>query len=443
MKIGLIAMSGIRVCDQELLDLGLTLPGFVERSQAIASLPSLGLLTLAGMTPKKHSIAYFESEDIKDNLPKDLDLIAISTYSAQIFEAYDIADKYNAMNIPVIIGGTHVTMVPDEAIEHCNSVIIGEGENCWLDVLNDYENNTPKKFYGSLDISYDLNNAPLPAFELLDIDKYNRITIQTSRGCPHLCEFCASSTVISKAYKQKPMDKVLAEIDKVESLWKRPFIEFADDNTFIDKEYWKTILPEIKKRKIKWFTETDISVGEDLELLKLMRESGCAEVLIGLESPNKEFLNNIETVNNWKLGQWDKYKQAVNNIQNHGIRVNGCFIVGLDGQDKGIFKRILDYSKELELYDVQITLLTPFPKTPLYNRLEKENRLLDKKAWQKCTLFDLNFKPDKMTFEELNEGFRNLGTELYSDELTNWRKDTFRKKYLRSKGVQQENSVKS
>jgi radical SAM superfamily enzyme YgiQ (UPF0313 family) len=426
----------VRACDQELMALGLTLPGFVERSQVIASLPSLGLLTLAGMTPKHHQITYLESEEHKDlsQLPHDFDFVAISTYSAQIFEAYEIAGKYKEFGVPTVIGGPHVSVLPEEAAQFCDSVVIGEGELVWLELLNDYENKIHKKFYGSLDGNFNLDDAPMPAFELLKIEKYNRLTVQTSRGCPHLCDFCASSTVLSKRFKQKPIEKVLAEIDKIKTLWKNPFIELADDNTFVNEKYWMELLPEIQKRNIKWFTETDISIGRNKELLKLIRESGCAEVLIGLESPQQKSLENIELNNNWKMKQSDEYRRLIRNIQSFGIRVNGCFILGLDNQSVDIFDDVFNFAKELELFDVQITILTAFPGTKLYFKLLSENRIIEQNAWQKCTLFDINFKPQNMTFSELQTGFRALGTKIYSEEMTIWRRDNFKHKYLRARG---------
>src|SRR5512135_3447855 len=139
MRIGLIAMSGIRVCDKELLRLGLTLPGFVERSRTIASLPSLGLLTLAGMTPRRHHVSYFEVPDINElgQLPNGFDLVALSSYSAQIDEAYALARRYKAAGISTVIGGPHVTACPDEAGESCDAVVVGEGESFWLQLLAD------------------------------------------------------------------------------------------------------------------------------------------------------------------------------------------------------------------------------------------------------------------------------------------------------------------
>jgi len=440
MKIGLIAMSGIRACDAELLELGLTLPGFVERSQVIASQPSLGLLTLAGMTPKQHSLQYLEVADLRQlkDLSSGFDLIAISSYTAQIGEAYELADRYREIGIPVVMGGLHVSALPEEAALHCDAVVIGEGELSWHDVLKDRENKSLKQFYGNDSGDFDLSQSPVPAYELLDIPKYNRLTVQTSRGCPFQCEFCASSILLSKKYKQKPIKNVLAEIDKIKSIWKRPFIELADDNTFVDKNYWRELLPELKKRQVKWFTETDISVADDEALLRVLQESGCAEVLIGLESPIRSGLDGIERKGNWKLKRWIKYKDAVQKIQAHGIRVDGCFVVGLDGHGPDIFEEVYSFTKETNLFDVQITIPTPFPGTPFYDRLDKEGRLLEKNAWERCTLFDINFQPTGMTPEELRKGFINLGMKLYSGEFTENRRHRFDeeyKKYLHNRSA--------
>jgi radical SAM superfamily enzyme YgiQ (UPF0313 family) len=428
MKIGFIAMSGIRACDTELLELGLTLPGFVERSKQVASLPSLGLLTLAGMTPNKHECRYIEIPDLhaESGALEEFDIVAISSYSAQIDEAYELALRYRALGTPVVMGGTHVTALPHEARKYATSVVIGEGEPVWLQLLEDAENNQLKLMYDARQLTYSLADAPMPAFELLDISKYNRLTVQTSRGCPHNCEFCAGSNLITSCYKQKPIEKVLAEIDRICEIWPHPFIEFADDNSFVNKSYWKELLPELTKRRIKWFTETDLSVAEDPDLLKMMRKSGCAQVLIGLESPTAGPLKGLEKNSNWKQNQFDRYKEVICTIQSHGITVNGCFIVGLDGQTTEVFDQIYEFVRDAELYEVQITILTPFPGTALYKRLKKTNRLIEPTNWKLCTLFDLNFRPAGMSEQELRAGFHGLGMKLYSDEFTKWRRDTFK-----------------
>lgn len=428
MNIGLIAMSGIRACDQELLALGLTLPGFVERSKTIASLPSLGLLTLAGMTPKRHHVSYIEVADIKTApaLPTDFDLVAISSFTAQIKEGYELASRYRALGVPVVMGGLHVTSVPDEPTQFGASAIIGEGEIVWSEILADAESGQLKKTYDARGREFDFASAPMPAYELLDISRYNRITVQTSRGCPWRCSFCASSILLTKRYKQKPIKKVLAEIDKIHELWHRPFIEFADDNAFVNRAWWHEFLPELKRRRVKWFAETDLSVAEDEELLNLMREAGCAEILIGFESPVTEGLDNIELRRNWKLQRHPQYKDAIARIQSHGIRVNACFVVGLDGHGPGIFDTLYNFVEETTPFDVQITYPTPFPGTPLYRQLKQQGRLLHDGEWERWTLFDINFVPTHMTPEQLRRGFHKLAQRLYCDSFTQFRRDAFR-----------------
>ncbi len=320
MKIAFIAMSGIRACDTELLQLGLTLPGFVERSKAIASLPSLRLLTLAGMTSKHHDVRYIEVDDIKklDSLPGPFDLVAISSFSAQINEGYALAERCCALNVPVIIGGLHVTVNPHEPGRHGASAVIGEGESVWPEILVDTERGELKPVYDARGREFDLADAPMPAFEVLDIERYNRITVQTSRGCPWRCDFCASSILLTRKYKQKPVAKVLAEIDRIRELWPRPFIEFADDNSFVNRKYWRELPPALKQRRIKWFTETDLSVHEDGELLRLMRYAGCAEVLIGFESPVPAGLDGLELRRNFKHERQHQYRRAIKRIQAAG-----------------------------------------------------------------------------------------------------------------------------
>lgn len=445
MKIALVAMSGIRVCDAELLELGLTLPGFVERSKVIASLPSLGLLTLAGMTPPQHTQEYLEVDTPQEFLdsndfPGDFDLVAISTFTAQAREAYRLADCYRAAGISVVMGGLHVTSCPEEALGHCDAVVIGEGEVVWQRLLADAEQGILQRIYDGLEIDFDLAKAPMPSFGLLDLERYNRLTVQTSRGCPHHCEFCASSLMLTRRYKQKPVEKVIAEIDAICELWSHPFIELADDNSFVDRRYWKQLLPRLQGRHLRWFTETDISVAEDKELLALLRHSGCAQVLIGLESPNQNGLAGLELRNDWKRRYWSTYRDAIDTIQSQGISVNGCFVLGLDSQSTEVFDEVFEFVETSGLHEVQITLLTPFPGTPLYDRLKQEKRLLEPEAWEKCTLFDINLKPQQMSVDELARGFRKLAVDLYSDEFLHRRKERFHKRLREVVGKEYQHS---
>jgi len=429
MKIGFIAMSGIRAQNQQLLQLGLTLPGFVERSKVIASLPSLSLLTLAGMTPTRFTADYREIADLKSEaeLPDDYDLVALTSLSAQIGEAYKVADFYRSKNIPVIMGGLHVSSMAEEALQHCTSVVIGEGEPLWPEVLRDFESGSLKPFYRHWPHgTFDLRDAPMPRFDLLDPDKYNRITVQTSRGCPHKCEFCASSILLTPKYKLKPVEKVIAEIKAIKRIWPRPFIEFADDNSFVHPAHYKQLLRELAKENLRWFTEADLNVAKDDELLGLMRDSGCQQILIGLESPRAASLDGLELKANWKLRQQDCYRDAIAKIQSYGITVNCCFILGLDGDTPEVFEQVFQFVKTSGLYEVQIMFLTPFPGTPLYTRLQREGRLLHERAWELCTLFDINIRPANMSVSDLQEGFLGLAKRLYSAEETAERRHRFK-----------------
>jgi len=429
MKIGFIAMSGVRAHNPELAKLGLTLPGFVERNKIIASLPSLGLLTLAGLTPDRFKVEYYEIADLKQlpELPEHFDLVAISTFTAQLKEAWQVADLYMARGIPVVMGGITVSSLPHETAAHCTSVIVGEGEPLWPEVLRDFDNGCLKpRYVHSRSGYFDLRDAPMPRFDLLDPAKYNRITVQTSRGCPHKCHFCASSILLTPLYKLKPVEKVIQEIREIKKIWPRPFIEFADDNSFVARDHYKRLLRELAKEKLRWFTETDVRVAEDDELLGQMRDSGCQQVLIGLESPRRASLDGVELKSNWKARRRNQYKAAIEKIQSHGITVNGCFILGLDGDTPEVFEDVLEFVRDSGLYEVQITFMTAFPGTPLYAKLKEEGRIIQPDAWELCTLFDINFTPRNMTVRELQQGFLGLAKKLYSARETAERRRRFK-----------------
>jgi radical SAM superfamily enzyme YgiQ (UPF0313 family) len=232
--------------------------------------------------------------------------------------------------------------------------------------------------------------------------------------------------MIANRYKQKPAHKVLAEVDAIKEIWRHPFIELADDNSFVNRDYWHALLPDLRKRHVRWFAETDLSVADDPQLLAKMYNAGCAQVLIGLESPNGVGMDGMELNANYKWKTFGKQKEAVKLIQAQGIRVIGCFVLGLDGHGPDIGERVLEYAHELELFDVQITVQTAFPGTPLYARYKSEERLIEPDNWNKFTLFDVNFQPSDMTAIELRNVLRDLGERLYSTELTQARRRRFR-----------------
>jgi len=432
MRLGLLAMSGVRAHDPELTALGLTLPGFVERSKVIASLPSLGLLTLAGATPREVDLRYLDVPDVLPEpwLPGEFDAVAISTFSAQIHEAYELADRYRAAGTKVILGGLHVTALPQEAAAHADAVVIGEGEPLWPRVIDDLRNGTLDHAYDARGMAFDLARAPMPRYELLDVEKYNRLTVQTQRGCPFDCEFCAASIRLAPRFKTKPVERVIEEIRRIKTLWPQPFIELADDNTFANKAHGRRLLRALAGEHLRWFTETDLSIAGDPELLSLMRDSGCAQVLIGLEAPSRAPLERLEQKSNWKARQVDRYREAIETIQSYGITVNGCFILGLDGAGPESFGEVSRFVRDSGLYEVQITVMTPFPGTPLYERLRREGRILRPAAWELCTLFDVNFRPSHMSVAQLEQGLRDLARDLYDAGATRERQ----RRFLRQRG---------
>lgn len=427
MKLGLLAISGVRVVDQDLLDIGVNLPGFVERSEVIASLPSLGLLTLAALTPPQIEIEYVELPDAaKDQpLPGDFDVVAISSLSATILEAYQLADRYRSSGVKVILGGLHVTSCPQEAQQHADAIIIGEGEPVWPQAMQDLLNGRLQAEYDARGTPFNLADAPIPRFDLLDVERYNRITVQTQRGCPWNCEFCAASIRLAPGFKTKPISKVMAEIDAIKQVWEQPFIEFADDNTFANKRRGRELAKAMQGQNVKWFTETDVSVADDSLLLRELKPAGCAQILIGLESPEGNELEGIELRGNWKRRQRDGYLRAIQRIQDAGVTVNGCFVLGLDTQTIESFEHMWKFIQDSGLYEIQITVMTPFPGTPLYARMKQEGRLLQPEAWDTCTLFDINFQPARMSVDELRSGLIELGEKVYNAEFTERRRRKF------------------
>lgn len=428
MKIGLLAMSGVRAHDQKLLELGLTLPGFVERSRTIASLPSLGLLYLAACTPPGHELVYAEAESDGAE-PREIyacGLVAISTFTAQIFEAYAIADRLRSAGVKVAMGGLHVSVLPDEALQHADYVIVGEGENVWPAVVEAAAASRAPCVFRAADYPpVDAAQLPVPRFDLLPERRYNRYTVQATRGCPWRCEFCASTVMLQRPYRHRPVEHIVRDIRAIAERHPQPFIEFADDNTFVDTEWGKALCRALIPLRIKWFTETDLGVADDPELLELMRLSGCRQVLVGLESPTAAPLAGLERRSNRKARWAPHYAAAVQAIQAHGVTVNACFILGLDGHTPEVFRQTLEFAEQVRPYDVQITLLTPFPGTPLYDRLLREGRILQPGAWHLCTLFDVNYRPAGMTPQQLREGIYWLSGELYGAEATQRRRKGF------------------
>lgn len=421
-------MSGVRVVDPKLREIGLTLPGFVERGKVIASLPSLGLLTLAALCPTDWEPSYVEIDELGPDAANEItgmkpDLVAISSLSARVDDAYALAEAIQRAGIPVVIGGLHATVLPDEALRHATAVVAGDGELAWQRVLADAAVGKLAGIYKNQGYCF-ADGDPVPRYDLLDVEKYNRLTLQASRGCPLDCSFCAASRLLGPP-RRKPISQIRRELEAILRIWPRPFIELADDNTFLANRWSAELLDLFSEYRIKWFTETDISIADKPNLLDKLADSGCVQVLIGLESAVPESLATVDP-RGWKRRRMERYAESVARIQTAGVSVNGCFVLGFDQDGPEVFEETLAMIGQLDLAEVQLTILTPFPGTSTYAQLRQQKRLFFDRFWDKCTLFDLTFRPKRMSAEEFHAGFLWLVRQVYSQQATAARKKRFR-----------------
>jgi radical SAM superfamily enzyme YgiQ (UPF0313 family) len=382
-----------------------------------------GLLVVAALTPQDIELTLIDENIEEINLYADYDLVAITAMTQQAPRAYEIAGKFRARGIKVVLGGIHATVLSDEAEHHADSIVVGEAENSWAELLNDFASNRLKPVYTSQPEA-DLAKSPIPKYELLEGKSYKIVWIQASRGCPHDCRFCCASRVYGLTYRQKTISQVVEEIKKVRRIQKHALIGFADDNLFSNLEYSRELLEKIAGLGIKWIGQSDISVAYDDSLLKLIKKSGCVVLLIGLESVNEDNLRGLDS-SNWKQKQRKNYEGSIRAIQNNGIGVIGTFMVGFDNDDNSTFDRIAEFIIDNRLAGAQIAALTPFPNTQLREDLLKAGRVLDT-SWENYTFYDVNIKPDKMTCQELEKGILEVFKKVYSPDVAAGKRKYFK-----------------
>jgi radical SAM superfamily enzyme YgiQ (UPF0313 family) len=381
------------------------------------------LLVVAALTPQDIELALIDENIEEINFYTDYDLVGITAMTQQAPRAYEIAGKFRARGAKVVLGGIHATVLPDEAEHHADSVVVGEAENSWPELLDDFASNRLRPVYTS-QMEADLTKSPIPKYELLKGKSYKIVWIQASRGCPHDCRFCCASRVYGLTYRQKTISQVVEEIKKVRQIHKHALIGFADDNLFSNMDYSRELLEKIADLRIKWIGQSDISVACDDSLLKLIKKSGCVVLLIGLESVNEDNLRGLDS-SNWKQKQRKNYEKSIRAIQNNGIGVIGTFIVGFDNDDSSTFDRIAEFIIDNRLAGAQIAALTPFPNTQLREDLLKTDRVLDT-PWGNYTFYDVNIKPDKMSCQELEKGILEVFKKVYSTDVADRKRKYFK-----------------
>jgi radical SAM superfamily enzyme YgiQ (UPF0313 family) len=428
----LVALSGFRVRERDMLALGMSLPGLQQRAQAIGALPSLGLLTLAALTPEPWTVSYHDPCAVTDGivgaiLAEHPTLVGISALTASIEEAYRLADTLRESGIAVVLGGLHVTACPAEAEAHA-AVVIGDGEPVWAQVLADAHADRLRPRYRAAQ-PFDLRTAPVPRFALLADRPRARYTLQTARGCPMACDFCGASRLLGP-YREKPAAAVARELEAIRAVAARAYIELADDNTFAVRRDAPDLLDVLERSGVRYFTEADWRIGERPEILERLAPSGCVQVLVGVESLAPRYRGMGS-----KSAALGRVMDALGGLQDSGVAAIGCFIVGGDGEDLESMAALGEFLLDCPLADIQLTLQTPFPGTALHDRLAREGRLLTERGWSAYTLFDATHRPDRLSVEQLESGFRNLVRMVFAEEPSRRRAEIRRQIWSRRAGV--------
>ena len=376
-----------------------------------STFPPLALAIIAALTPDDFHVELID-ENFDSFQYQEANLVALTAFTSNVTRAYEIASVYKEKNIPVVMGGIHAFMMPDEALEHVDSVVLGEAENVWKDVIADFENGELKKKYQGTHL--DLTKMVMPRRELFS-DDYLYATVQTSRGCPMDCNFCSVTTFNGNRYRQRPYEDVLAEL---ESIPQRQ-IFFIDDNILgygkkAEQRAIKLFEGMIEKKLAKkWFCQTSLNFGSNEKIIKLAAKAGCQMVFIGLESPEKEELQEMNKKMNLKLD----YEKAFKNINKYGIAVLGAFIYGTDTETRKSMIRKTDYILKNRIDVIDVTNLTPLVGTKLFKEFNNNNRLKYTdfpSDWDRYDMTELVFKPKKMSEKEYLETMEICSKKLNS-----------------------------
>jgi radical SAM superfamily enzyme YgiQ (UPF0313 family) len=394
-----------------LINASLSNPSYISNRANIrlSTYPSLGLAMLAALTPPEFHVKIINEECEKIDFDIPVDLVGISFLTPAAPKAYEIADAFKEKGITVVLGGVHASAIPEEAIEHADSVVIGEAEDIWPELLEDFKKGNMQRIYKASGL-VDLTKLPIPRRELLNKKIYvSTNVIQASRGCPQGCEFCSVEKFFGKKTRFRPVEDVIEEIKEMD---RQKFLLFTDDNLIINPPYLEKLLTRLIPLKRKWLGEATWVIGLKPELVKLMKKSGCMGLFIGFESIRKQpntkktaFVNDMKGI----------YKQSIKNLHKNGIGVCGAFIFGFDNDDPLSFDETLKFCFEADLDVAQFSSLIPFPGTPLYERLTKEGRILTK-DWSKYTYEPPGkvFRLKNLTSGELEKNIGRIYRRFYS-----------------------------
>jgi radical SAM superfamily enzyme YgiQ (UPF0313 family) len=376
-----------------------------------APIPNLSLATVAALTPPEMQISFTDDLitpiDLDGDL-NDVDLVGITCSTKTASRTYKIAQAYRERGVPVVLGGIHPTAVPEEAIEHSDSVVMGEAEKSWPRLVEDFQRGNLERMYRQEEFSPP-DQIHHPRQDIYNPKNYFPLDLlQATRGCPYLCDFCSVRKFFGGTYRCRPLNNI---IDEIRSL-RHKVIMFADDNIVGHSRYTRNLLNALVPLRKRWIGQASLAGLEDEDMIRLMAKSGCIGLLIGFESISEE---NIK-LSRKHQNRPDAYQNIIHNLHRHGIAIWASFLFGFDHDDIGIFERTVRFAIEAKLFSVVFAILTPYPGTALYDRLKEEGRLTDERWWllENQEAHAPHFYPRGMTRAELREGWEWAWREYYS-----------------------------
>ena len=361
--------------------------------------------TLAALVPSELNADITVVDESVQNIPfhKHYDLVGISCMTGTAPRAYEIADRFRAQGATVVLGGVHVTLMPDEAAQHADVIVIGFAEESWPELLRDFSNNQLKSSYHSRKTH--LQHLPVPRRDLQKRFGYMiPNTVFVTRGCRGACDFCTVPAA-KFGWHKRPITDVIDEIRQI----KARRIAFSDVNLPDDIDYAKEFFKALIPLKKEWGGLASTRIVQDEELLQLMRQSGCKFLLIGFESVNSSSLKSIRK----GFNKVEQYKDFVRKLHDLQIIIQGCFIFGLDEDDNSVFVRTLELVNELKINIPRYAIYTPYPGTAAFKRLQKEERILHY-DWQYYDTQHVVFQPKHMSSQELDTGFKWAYKQTFS-----------------------------
>jgi radical SAM superfamily enzyme YgiQ (UPF0313 family) len=357
----------------------------------------LSMALLASLTPPAIEVRFYD--DRLDNIPFDdrTDLVAISVETFTALRAYKIAREFRARGVPVVMGGYHATLLPDEVAQEADAIVVGDAEPVWAEMLDDARHGRLRRRYNGLR-KRSLTGLR-PRRELFAGKPYQTITlVEFARGCNFKCDFCSITAFHNASQNHRPAREVAAEMAATGS--RRFFI--VDDNIVSQPADARELCRELIPLKVHWVGQASIHIARDEELLDLMAQSGCLGVLIGMESLDPVNLRDMGK--DWNLAGGG-YTESLRRFRDHGLAIYGTFVFGYDNDDRHIVQQSVEFAREQKLFLAAFNHLVPFPGTPLYRRLEREGRLLKPKWWldPDSRVGDVSFRPKKLEPRELEE----------------------------------------